>query len=136
MRKTEVVICNDEAVDEQSVLAQARELASPRRYQLLRQVIGAGPAGVGVAELADRFRLTRTAVRLHLARLVACGLLAAESSSSGGRGRPRIRYRATPAAERWAGGDPFEQLTRVLTRQGDEGPYGSTATPAYTSSVN
>jgi predicted ArsR family transcriptional regulator len=108
-----------EVVEECSALAQAHVLASPMRYRLLRQVIAAGTVGIGVDELAQHLGLTRTAVRLHLARLIACGLVVADPCPSARPGRPRLRYRSTPAAIPWADGDPFEQIARALASVSD-----------------
>ncbi len=90
----------DDVGNERSVVVQARALAGEHRYQLLREVIVAGLAGVGVAELADGLGVTRTAVRLHLARLVACGLVVARPSPPIARGRHGLPYLPTSAAER------------------------------------
>ena len=105
------------------MLAQAHVLAGARRYQLLREVIGAGPRGVGVAQLAERFGVTRTAVRLHLARLVDGGLVVARSGPRAGPGRPGLRYCPTAAAGRWSDGGPFEQVARAL--EPGNGPLGT-----------
>lgn len=67
-----------------------------RRLALLRYIASSG--GATVAELADAFSLTLAAVRLHLAKLEAAGLVEEERLAPVGPGRPRNRYRATTSA--------------------------------------
>jgi DNA-binding transcriptional ArsR family regulator len=103
--------------DRPLLAAQARVLAIPRRYSLLRCISDAD-GGVMIAELSDRFGLTRTAIRLHLSKLVESRLVSAQAMAPTGPGRPRHRYQATPvAAALWNAGDPFEQLSRLLATQ-------------------
>jgi predicted ArsR family transcriptional regulator len=101
--------------------AQAEMLASPRRYALFR-CIDDSTDGCAVDELAARFGLTRSAVRLQLAKLVSVGLLSSAPMPPSGPGRSRLRYRATPAATaKWRSGSPFEQLSASLAAQGTIG---------------
>lgn len=69
-----------------------------RRLALLRY-ISLSDHGVSVGEMAEAFGLTAAAVRLHLAKLVACGLVEEKRTSPTGPGRRPIRYHGGVAAE-------------------------------------
>ena len=58
-----------------------------------------------MAELAQTFGLTLAAVRLHLAKLTAGGLVAEKQLPPEGPGRPRKLYKATSAAHELVGSD-------------------------------
>ncbi|HMO86905.1 MAG TPA: MarR family transcriptional regulator [Lacipirellulaceae bacterium] len=66
-----------------------------------------------VAELASHLRVTATAVRQRLSRLMECGLIDRRCDAPVGRGRPTHRYRLTPAGAR-SGGDSYDRLAQVL----------------------
>jgi predicted ArsR family transcriptional regulator len=93
---------------------QARALGDPTRHQVFRIVAEAdGP--VGVAELVERFGLNHNAIRQHLAKLVAAGLLVEARAAPRGRGRPRLEYRLAPAvAGQWGVPGPYERLSLLL----------------------
>lgn len=106
------------------VQAQARALGDPTRHRIFRHVADAS-VPVDVAELTRAFGLNHNAVRQHLAKLVAVGLLRAEAAGPRGRGRPRTVYRAGPAVDsRWGATGPYERLSRWLLalRRSGESP--------------
>jgi predicted ArsR family transcriptional regulator len=70
----------------------------------------AGP--LGVSQLASAMRVTATAVRQRLARLMAQGLVDRELSRAG-RGRPSHRYRLTDKGRRQTGAN-FADLAMAL----------------------
>lgn len=102
---------------------QAKALGDPTRHRVFRYVVDA-PAPVDVAELTGHFGLNHNAIRQHLAKLVAAGLVAEAKAVPAGRGRPRLVYSVAPAAEsRWGAAGPYEQLSQWLVeviRSGDE----------------
>jgi predicted ArsR family transcriptional regulator len=68
-----------------------------------------------VAELVERFGLNHNAIRQHLAKLVAAGLLVEAPAAPRGRGRPRLEYRLAPeAAGSWDVPGPYERLSLLL----------------------
>jgi predicted ArsR family transcriptional regulator len=93
---------------------QARALGDPTRHAIFRDIAQAsGP--VGVADLNARFPLNHNAIRQHLAKLVAAGLVVESTSPAAGRGRPRLVYEISPAAEgQWGTTGPYERLSRLL----------------------
>lgn len=101
---------------------QARALGDPTRHRIFRYVVDAGRP-VDVAELTDHCGLNHNAIRQHLAKLVAAGLVVEDRAPSTGRGRPRLVYEPHPAADsRWGVTGPYEQLSVLLTemiRTGD-----------------
>lgn len=93
---------------------QARALGDPTRHVLFRYLAQA-PGPVGVAELTEHVGLHHTAVRQHLVKLVAAGLVVEEVERRTGRGRPRLRYGVDPkAAGRWGSGGPYERVAVLL----------------------
>ena len=102
------------SVDLAVVREQARALGDPTRHSIFRLVVGAsGP--VTVAELTEHVGLHHTAVRQHLAKLVAAGLVVEDVERRSTRGRPRLHYAADPAsAGRWEVHGPYERLAVLL----------------------
>ncbi|HVW34318.1 MAG TPA: helix-turn-helix domain-containing protein [Acidimicrobiia bacterium] len=100
--------------DAVTVQAQARALGDPTRHAIFRRLAGAtGP--LTVAELTDHVGLHHTAVRQHLAKLVAAGLVVEEAERRTTRGRPRLRYAVAPAAAgQWNVPGPYERLAVFL----------------------
>lgn len=94
--------------------AQARALGGPTRYGIFRAVAEArGP--LGVADLVERFGLNHNAVRQHLAKLVAAGLVVEGRAAPRGRGRPRLEYRLAPGVDgRFGAPGPYERLALLL----------------------
>lgn len=101
---------------------QARALGDPTRHGIFQYIADAARP-VDVAELTDHFGLNHNAIRQHLAKLVAAGLVTEDHAPSSGRGRPRLVYMLDPAAEsRWGVTGPYEQLSVLLAeilRTGD-----------------
>lgn len=94
--------------------AQARALGHHARHQIFRYAVDAARP-VGVAELTDHVGLNHNAVRQHLAKLVAAGLLLERREPSGRPGRPRLVYEVDLAAgARWGATGPYERLSRLL----------------------
>lgn len=93
---------------------QARALGDPTRHTIFRYVVdSSGP--VDVAELTDHLGLNHNAIRQHLAKLEAAGLVIEERAPSTGRGRPRLLYRPDPTADsRWGVAGPYERLSAML----------------------
>lgn len=102
---------------------QARALGDPTRHEIFRYIRDS-TAPVGVAELTDHLGLNHNAVRQHLAKLVAAGLVDERTAPPQGRGRPRLLYAVDPRTdERWTGRGPYERLAVLLTealRTGDD----------------
>jgi predicted ArsR family transcriptional regulator len=97
-----------------SLQLQARALGDPTRHAVFRYVVDAGRP-VGVAELTEHFGFNHNAIRQHLAKLVAAGLVLEATAAPAGRGRPRLEYTADPAASGpWGAGGPYERLSRLL----------------------
>lgn len=93
---------------------QARALGDPTRHAIFRHVAQVGRP-IGVAELNDQFPLNHNAIRQHLAKLVAAGLVIESRVPTGGRGRPRLVYEVDPAVEgQWGTSRPYERLSRLL----------------------
>jgi predicted ArsR family transcriptional regulator len=93
---------------------QARALGDPTRHAIFRRIADA-PAPVSVAEINEGFALNHNAVRQHLAKLVAAGLVIEATAKSSGPGRPRLVYVVDPAVEgQWGTAGPYERLSRLL----------------------
>jgi predicted ArsR family transcriptional regulator len=70
---------------------------------------------VGIAELNEHFPFNHNAIRQHVAKLVAAGLVAETKAAGAGRGRPRLVYAINPAVEgQWGTTGPYERLSRLL----------------------
>jgi predicted ArsR family transcriptional regulator len=93
---------------------QARALGDPTRHAIFRRVAEAARP-IGIAELNDHFALNHNAIRQHLAKLVAAGLVVETTAPATGRGRPRLMYVIDPAAEgHWGTTGPYERLSGLL----------------------
>jgi predicted ArsR family transcriptional regulator len=101
---------------------QARALGDPSRHALFRYLAEQGTP-VGIVKLTSHLGLHHNAIRQHVAKLVAAGLVVESVGPSSGRGRPRLLYAVDPAADgRWGGPNPYERLAAMLTevvRSGD-----------------
>ncbi len=101
---------------------QARALGDPTRHAIFRHVAGAA-APVPIAELSEHFPLNHNAIRQHLAKLVAAGLLTESKAARSGRGRPPVVYAVDPELDgRWGTTGSYERLSRLLVeviRSGD-----------------
>lgn len=93
---------------------QAKALGDPTRHAIFRHISQAGRA-VGIAELNDQFPFNHNAIRQHVAKLVAAGLVVETRAPTTGRGRPRLIYEINPAVEgQWGTTGPYERLSRLL----------------------
>jgi predicted ArsR family transcriptional regulator len=105
-----------------SIQLQARALGDPTRHRIFRHLLDAGRP-VDVEELTAEFGFNHNAIRQHLAKLVAAGLVVEAKAVRVGPGRPRLVYTIDPAAEgRWGTVGPYERLSVLLTeiiRTGD-----------------
>ncbi len=101
---------------------QARALGDPTRHAIFRHVAQIARP-IGVAELNETFPFNHNAIRQHLEKLVNAGLVIETRAPTHGRGRPRLLYEVSPAAEsRWGTTGPYERLSRLLVeiiRTGD-----------------
>jgi predicted ArsR family transcriptional regulator len=86
-----------------------RALAHRSRVHLL-DLLRDAPDGLDVTELAQRSSLHPNTVRAHLDKLVDAGLVAGETVRRGTRGRPSVRYRATPLPDE----DGYRLLATML----------------------
>jgi predicted ArsR family transcriptional regulator len=101
---------------------QARALGDETRHGIFRYLAEAARP-VDVAELTAHVGRNHNAIRQHLAKLVAAGLVLEAPVRSGSRGRPRLVYELAPGAgDRWGGIGPYERLSLLLAeiiRTGD-----------------
>jgi len=99
---------------DRDVQRQAKALGDPTRHAIFRAVADA-PGPVDVAALTARFELNHNAIRQHLAKLCAAGLVIEEVGPSTGRGRPRLQYRpALVTNSDWGIPSPYEHLSVML----------------------
>lgn len=99
------------AADEQT-LRRHRALADPSRARILAELADA--EALDARELAQQVGLHVNTVRVHLNALAEAGLVSTETQPPQGRGRPRVVYRATPAAGD-AGSRHYRLLAEILT---------------------
>lgn len=98
-----------------SLQEEARALGDPTRHSIYRYIVDA-VRPVGVAELTDHLGLNHNAIRQHLAKLLDAELVVQSTADSGGRGRPRLEYTASPSADsRWGSIGPYQRLSLLLT---------------------
>ena len=97
-----------------SLQQEARALGDPTRHAIFRHVAEAGRP-VAIAELTELFAFNHNAIRQHVAKLVAAGLLVETTAAATGPGRPRLMYAVDPAADgRWGTTGPYERLSLLL----------------------
>ena len=93
---------------------QAKALGDPTRHAIFRHIAQASRP-VTIAELNEQFPFNHNAIRQHLAKLVAAGLVLEASAPPAGRGRPRLVYEVDLAVEgQWGTSGPYERLSRLL----------------------
>lgn len=93
---------------------QARALGDPTRHAIFRHIADADRP-VGIAELTTQFRFNHNAIRQHLAKLLAAGLVVEAKATANGPGRPRLVYVVDPAVEgQWGTTGPYERLSLLL----------------------
>ncbi len=101
---------------------QARALGDPTRHRIFELLVAADEP-VDVADLTAELGLNHNAIRQHLAKLVAAGLVSKQQRPPVGRGRPRLCFSPVgPATQRWVGADPYQSLATLLSecvRTGD-----------------
>lgn len=101
---------------------QAKALGDPTRHRIFRHLVEA-ERPVDIKELTAAFGLNHNAIRQHLAKLVAAGLVVETKAPPRGRGRPRLQYTIDPGTEsRWGVSGPYERLSLLLSeiiRTGD-----------------
>lgn len=100
--------------DVPTIQEEARALGDPTRHAIFRHLAEAsGP--LTIAQLTGYVGLHHTAVRQHLAKLLAAGLVVEEPEPRTTRGRPRLHYTVAPAAAgRWGITGPYERLAVLL----------------------
>ncbi|TNU72746.1 helix-turn-helix domain-containing protein [Miniimonas arenae] len=94
--------------------ASASLLASPSRLELLHLLQQGGPSTIDV--LARATGLHQNTVREHLARLADGGYVVGEPEIRSTRGRPRIVYRATRAADVIQDPEALRRLERSIAQ--------------------
>jgi predicted ArsR family transcriptional regulator len=93
---------------------QARALGDPTRHEIFRY-ISTAPSGVGIAEINAEFPFNHNAIRQHVAKLIAAGLVTERRESGGRPGRPRLVYELAPSVDsRWGAIGPYERLSLLL----------------------
>lgn len=93
---------------------EARALGDVTRHAIFRYIAGSDEP-VDIAELADTFHLNQNAIRQHLAKLLAVGLVKESVAKPGRPGRPRLLYEIAPGIEsRWGVTGPYERLSQLL----------------------
>ncbi len=90
-----------------------RLLSGLTRARLLA-LLGKADRGLSVYELAAELRLHPNSVREQLDQLVVAGLAERAPAAPRGRGRPTLRYRATPPLDE---ATPYRDLARVLAEE-------------------
>jgi predicted ArsR family transcriptional regulator len=97
-----------------TVPRQAKALGDPTRHAIFRAVADAARP-VDVSTLTARCELNHNAVRQHLAKLCAAGLVIEEVGPASGRGRPRLQYRpALVTSGGWGIASPYEHVAVML----------------------
>lgn len=115
---------------------RARVLDEPSRARVFELLSGAED-GLDARELAERSGLHANTVRWHLAALAEARLVTSRPEATGGRGRPRVVYRA----EGEAPGEPENYrllaglLASSLARSPDGGAEAEAAGAAWGASV-
>jgi len=106
---------------EPALQRQARALGDPTRYRIFR-IISESGRPMRVRELVEALHLHHTVIRQHLVVLRDAGLLVETTQRSAGPGRPHLLYRASvDAATKWAGPEPYEQLSSMALEMLDTG---------------
>lgn len=105
---------HDEPKPDTALQVQARALGDPTRHAIFQHIAQADRP-LAIAELNAQFPFNHNAIRQHLAKLVAAGLVVEATERPVGRGRPRLVYEASPTTEhQWGNRGPYERLSRLL----------------------
>lgn len=99
---------------ESNRFAAAQVLAAPSRVDLLHHLQRLGPTPI--SELATATNLHQNTVREHLARLIELDFVRREPEVRTTRGRPRMLYRATSAADALEDPRATERLERSIAQ--------------------
>lgn len=100
---------------------QAKALGDPTRHKIFL-FINSARAPVGIADINAEFPFNHNAIRQHLAKLVAAGLVSERRDGTGRPGRPRLVYEVSPAVEsRWGLIGPYERLSLLLAEMVETG---------------
>lgn len=104
---------------------EARALGDPTRHGVFRLLVDSDEP-MGVSEITEHFGLNHNAIRQHLAKLMAVGLVTETRAEISGPGRPRNVYSVNPSvAGRWGAVNPYESLSHLLAEvitSGDDAP--------------
>ena len=93
---------------------QAKALGDPTRHRIFRLLADA-PEPLGVADLVEQVGHTHNAIRQHLTKLLAAGLIVETVAEPEGRGRPHLLYEVAGSADsRWGVVGPYERLATLL----------------------
>lgn len=93
---------------------QAKALGDPTRHAIFR-FVSTAPTAVGVADINAQFPFNHNAIRQHLAKLVAAGLVSERRDPAVRPGRPRLVYELAPGVGgRWGLVGPYERLSLLL----------------------
>jgi predicted ArsR family transcriptional regulator len=93
---------------------QAKALGDPTRHAIFRFISDAATP-VGVADINSEFPFNHNAIRQHLAKLVAAGLVDERRDQAVRPGRPRLIYTVADGADsRWGMTSPYERLSVLL----------------------
>ncbi len=94
---------------------EARALSAPTRRRIL-EIVAESPEPVSVATLTDALGFNHNAIRQHLVILRDAGLVREMVEERTVPGRPRLLYRAEPAARgRLGGPGPYAWLATLLS---------------------
>ncbi len=105
--------CPDDE-DMTTLQQQAKALGDPTRHAIFR-LISTAPTAVGIADINAQFPFNHNAIRQHLAKLVAAGLVSERRDSVVRPGRPRLVYEPAPGVDsRWGLVGPYERLSLLL----------------------
>lgn len=104
----------DDDDDMTTLQQQARALGDPTRHAIFR-FVSTAPTAVGIADINAEFPFNHNAIRQHLAKLVAAGLVSERRDSAVRPGRPRLVYEVAPGVDsRWGLVGPYERLSLLL----------------------
>lgn len=93
---------------------EAKALGDPTRHRIFRLLADASEP-LSVAGLVEEVGHTHNAIRQHLTKLLAAGLVVETVAEPEGRGRPHLLYEVAGAADsRWGVVGPYERLATLL----------------------
>ncbi|MEO6987690.1 MAG: helix-turn-helix domain-containing protein [Aquihabitans sp.] len=93
---------------------QAKALGDPTRHRIFRLLADSNEP-LSVSDLVEHVGHTHNAIRQHLTKLLAAGLVVETVAEPDGRGRPRLLYEVAGSADsRWGVVGPYERLATLL----------------------